>query len=153
MWLLIFFFLMNVLGLTSVFAALALLASERNGPGTWLVLAGGAGLVACGSYRLVHWITAWRRGHHAQLAANTLLYDSPVLPPGLDFLSRRMVAVVAAVLALLALGLVLRFSTEPARGGQTAPGMTPSPGVWRRQRSLRSPSSAFSSTTTKLSAA
>ena len=130
MWLLIFCLLTNSIGLAALFMALVLWRREsgnstvwfvsRQGLGTLFILAAGVGLVGGGSYRLVHWIAAWRRGHQAQLAANPLLYDTPVLPQGLDFLSPRMAAFTAACLALLAAGAALRVLVRPTGDSRAA---------------------------------
>jgi len=135
MWLLVFFLLTNSIGLAALFAALVLWRREsgsspiwlasRRGLGTLFVLAAGAGLIVGGSYRLVHWITAWRLGHKAQLAVNPWLYDTPVLPEGLDFLSARMAVITASCLALLAVGVALWILVRPADGSRGAHGKGP----------------------------
>ncbi len=130
MWFLIFCALANFVGLTAFFTALVHLRREsgklpvwlvsRRGLGTLFILVAGAGLFGDGSYGLVHWIVTWRRVHQAQLAANPLLYDSPVLPAGLDFLTPRMAVLTAACLALMAVGAVLRVLVRQTDGGRSA---------------------------------
>jgi hypothetical protein len=113
MWFIIFFLLVNLIGLTALFAALVLWRRESGSSPGWLVsrwrlatlciLAAGAGLVVGAQYKLVRWIP------HAPM----------------DFFSLRLSVFLVACLALLAVGAALLVLGGPTGVSRAAHGKGP----------------------------